>query len=318
VKPLVLFAIVISLIAATAVSAYLDCSPSACSSGYTDNGVTCAGDICTRSCTISVCSGNWTQVYSSNCGSTLWNEDEQECSTGSYNSSNANLCYNFTYDGPTTVQMDGKDPPSGYSDCDSEGIGGFFENAKNTPHPWFENLTPDYLGDVSYTAMDYLWRGSRGHAEEDSDFTYQSDFALDDRLFCAPNTVACSLFSAGECSANCYNHITFGYGYQGYVVDYGYSSNENLYRNDGCGNSNAYKNQITSIGFIVSAANLTDLHNDKVCYRDNEAPNASNVTVLPLSPDAGDDLFCNFTYSDAENFTERESSYEWWKNSSNQ
>lgn len=49
-------------------------------------------------------------------------------------------------------------------------------------------------------------------------------------------------------------------------------------------------------------------------------PSASNVKVLPLYPTAGDDLYCNYTYSPSsgENYAEQGSLYEWWKNSTNQ
>ena len=39
---------------------------------------------------------------------------------------------------------------------------------------------------------------------------------------------------------------------------------------------------------------------------------------MPEIPNAGQDLLCNYTYSDPENFTEQNSSYEWWKNGANQ
>ncbi|MBI3037338.1 hypothetical protein HYY73_06355 [Candidatus Woesearchaeota archaeon] len=314
------------LFAATRVSAYTDCTPSTCPSGYTDNGITCSGNTCVRDCIVNVCSGNWTQAFSSSCGWTLTVVDEKECSTTSYNSSDATYCYNFTYDGPGTVLLDAKpDPPSGHTDCDTEGIGGFFDNAKNTPTPWFDNLT-GHLGDVAYTSMDYLWKGSRAHAQSDSDQTYESDIALDGRIVCAPNTIACNQIGQinEDCSINCYNHKTFAYGYQGYVDDDTPTSdstsenNNNLYRNAGCGTSNVNGNKLQDVNFYVYQANLTLQYNDQTCYRTNEAPNASSVLVLPTSADAGDNLFCNYTYSDPENFTELNSFYEWWKNSVNQ
>ena len=47
-------------------------------------------------------------------------------------------------------------------------------------------------------------------------------------------------------------------------------------------------------------------------------PSVSNVRVLPETPNAGQDLLCNYTYSSPENYTEQNSTYEWWKNSANQ
>ncbi|MBI2143999.1 hypothetical protein HYU17_02505 [Candidatus Woesearchaeota archaeon] len=221
--------------------------------------------------------------------------------------------------------MDVADPPSGQSDCDSEAIGGFFDNAKNMQYAWFENLT-GYLGDVAYTSMDYLSRGSRAHSQADSDGQYESDISANGRILCAPNSVACNQIGqiSVDCSVNCYNHKTFAYAYQGYVVDYtpSYddtsSNNDNLYNNVGCGNSNVGANKLQDTYLYVFQANLTPQHSDQSCYRSNEAPTVANVIVLPENPDAGDNLFCNYTYSDPENFTELNSFYEWWRNGTNQ
>jgi len=50
----------------------------------------------------------------------------------------------------------------------------------------------------------------------------------------------------------------------------------------------------------------------------NAIPSVSNVKVLPEIPNAGQDLLCNYTYSSPENYTEQNSTFEWWKNSINQ
>jgi len=47
-------------------------------------------------------------------------------------------------------------------------------------------------------------------------------------------------------------------------------------------------------------------------------PSVSNVRVLPENPNAGQNLLCNYTYSSPENYTEQNSTFEWWKNSINQ
>lgn len=316
--------ILLMLFATASVYAYTDCIPSSCPSGYTDNGLTCSGNTCVRSCIVNVCSGNWTQVHSNSCG---WNvasgsTAEQECSTSSYNSSAANYCYNFTFDGPSNsndVGMDVTSPPSGHSDCDSEAIGGFFDNSKNSPNAWFENIS-GYLGDVDYISMDFLWQGLRAHSETGSNEAQYGDDIVSDigSIQCVPNLIACINLGTARCDVNCYNHKTFGYAYQGYVDDDGSTSNANLYRNVGCGNTNVQKNQFQNANFYVYQGNLTAQRSDQTCYRINEPPLVANVTVLPANPDAGDNLLCNYTYSDPENFTELNSFYEWWKNSTNQ
>src|SRR3989344_5107275 len=50
----------------------------------------------------------------------------------------------------------------------------------------------------------------------------------------------------------------------------------------------------------------------------NQAPSAAGVKVLPENATAGQDLLCNYTYSEPEGFEEQESTIEWWKNSVNQ
>lgn len=316
----------IAILTAINVSAYLDCTPSACPSVYTDNGINCSSNKCVRDCTVNVCSGSWTQVFSNSCGWISYDLAENECSTASYNSSATSYCYKFSYDGPgSTVMMDVPPAEYGTPDNDSEAIGGFFDNAKNTPNAWFENLT-SYLGDVAYTSMDYLWQGSRAHAQAGSDSQYVSDISVDGSIFCAPNSIACNQVGAVSinCSVNCYNHKTFAYAYQGYVRDYTptyddtSTNNDNLYRNDRASNSMVSANKLQDTYIYVYQSNLAIQHFDQTCYRANEAPTASNVLVLPANPDAGDNLFCNYTYSDPENFTELNSFYEWWKNSVNQ
>ncbi|MFH2028066.1 MAG: hypothetical protein ABIJ08_02935 [Nanoarchaeota archaeon] len=59
-----LFLIVYSL----SVNALNNCTPSACSSGYSDNGIICDGSICYRNCSIHICDSTWTQVSSNTIG----------------------------------------------------------------------------------------------------------------------------------------------------------------------------------------------------------------------------------------------------------
>ncbi len=54
------------------------------------------------------------------------------------------------------------------------------------------------------------------------------------------------------------------------------------------------------------------------CDRTNEPPSVQEVTVVPTSPNAGQDLECTFNYTDPEDFQEQGSTFEWWKNSVNQ
>ncbi|NQV09022.1 hypothetical protein HQ529_04180 [Candidatus Woesearchaeota archaeon] len=308
-------------------SAYINCTIPSCSGEYIDNGTSCQGSTCTRECHINICSGTWTQVHSSQFGWDGVTVDREESSSSSYASSNISSCYKFTYDGPdNSVYMYVSNPPSG--DCDSETIGGFYDTV-NTSNPWFQKID-DYLGNVDGTKFDYLLKRMRGHAQAGvSGFgDYSPDIRIDSEVYCAPNKPSCDLYnneSVTVCNTTCYNRSTKGYMAQGYLedptpsVDSELKNNAALYAWDGCGNSYVNGNHIFWAYFVVKTSPATNItYNNQQCTRTNEAPTVSNVNVYPSNPTAGDNLVCNYTYFDPENFEEKDSSYEWWKNSANQ
>ncbi len=46
----------------------------------------------------------------------------------------------------------------------------------------------------------------------------------------------------------------------------------------------------------------------------DRSPNVSSMMVLPLNPTAGDDLFCNYSFSSPGSYNEKDSTYDWKKN----
>jgi len=54
---------------------YNDCTPSACPSGYSDLGVSCDGEYCTRTCSSEACGSTWTKVWDDTQGAAVSNDD---------------------------------------------------------------------------------------------------------------------------------------------------------------------------------------------------------------------------------------------------
>ncbi|MBI2653251.1 hypothetical protein HYX02_00420 [Candidatus Woesearchaeota archaeon] len=309
--------------------AYINCTTSACPSGYTDNGVKCEGSTCVRNCTVEVCKQDWTQVASdTNVGFLDNSRVEDNDISSSYTPTNTGRCYNFTYDATHMADHEVSitvDPVS--PDCDSEAIGGFWDDTQRSS-PWFNGMN-NYIGNVGDPEFDYLIKTMRAHTEADADSTYRSKIRVKEGVLCSPNTVACSgVGGSGICDTDCYNRATILNVHQGYYYDQG-TPDSTLYTDSECGDNlggaNDYVNinrigAVTppSVKYIVYESTLINQSNDQSCDRTHEAPSVSNVSVLPEIPNAGQDLLCNYTYSDPENFTEQNSSYQWWKNSVNQ
>ena len=304
--------------------AYINCTTSACPSGYTDNGVVCSGATCVRNCTVPVCTQSWTQVHSDTAvGFDVDMVDRNDIST-SFTPSDTSKCYNFTYDATALDDIDVIMTADTVSpDCDTESIGGFWDDTQRTS-PWFSGMN-DYIGNVGDPEFDYLVKTMRGHTEEDSDSSYRSKVRVKGGILCANNTVACSRINGGAaiCDTDCYNRATIMNVHQGYYTDQG-TQDSTLYADlecgDNLGGASDYvdTNRIRNTKYTVYESTTVTENSDQSCDRTHEAPSVSNVRVLPLIPNAGQDLLCNYTYSDPENFTEQNSSYEWWKNSVNQ
>lgn len=305
----------------TSVSAWLDCTPSACASGYTDNGQYCSGGTCYRNCTIPVCTTTWTQVHTSNCGWNSFAKSEDLCQTSSYIPTNYSACYKFTYDGPAAISnnifMNVNDAGEV---CDSEAIGGFWDTTNgDNSNPWFSSMS-NYLGttpgDPEY---DYLLKIMRAHTEADSDDAYMNDVSAYGEIYCANNSVACqTLGGSSSCDADCYGHSTLLLTHQGYYNDSSTPDNT-LYADKECGNAYVSNNRIRDTNtFTVYSAPLELSNSDKSCDRTNEPPIVANMLILPFNATAGHDLLCNYTYSDPENYSEQGSFFEWWRTGVNQ
>lgn len=300
------------------VSAWINCTPSSCSNGYTDNGIYCVGGTCYRDCTANICDNTWAAVYSTTFGFSVSNIDEKTATSSSYTPTNSSRCYNFTYYGPPAnnnyidIYVTGNPP----QDCDSETIGGF----RHGTTPWFSGMT-SYIGPQTNSDVEYMSKMVRAHTEasSNSDQNYLDNAAKDDSIYCSPNLVACNLLGGTSiCDIDCYNAATSGHVVQGYYKDKG-TPDSSLYSGAGCGGSYVQTNKMLSVNYTVyeSTAN-TIQHGDKSCSRTNEAPFATNVQTLPFNATAGHDLWCDYTYFDIEGFEEQNSTYEWWKNGVNQ
>lgn len=329
---LVLATVFILILLSLNVTAWTNCTTPSCPAGYTDNGEYCIAGLCYRNCTGLTCDGSWTQVHSDSMifqSDDAWEYDQ----SSSYTTSNISACYQFKVDAlgeDFKLDMDN----DYFDDCDGEGIAGFWESGKPS-HPWYENLTDTgewgsrYWGDVSYSSYDYFYIALRSHTETDSnnDGNYDPRMEKDYSIYCAPTAEGCNNLSNGNysinCDIGCYNSATYAYMAQGVEEDTQGSTswdgaNDNLRSSDECSDSYVTQNFFRYPYYRVYIMPTSQINTDQSCERTNEAPTVSNVKVAPENPTAGDDLFCNYTYSDPESFEEKDSAYEWWKNGANQ
>ncbi|MFH2028067.1 MAG: hypothetical protein ABIJ08_02940, partial [Nanoarchaeota archaeon] len=208
-------------------------------------------------------------------------------------------------------------PPS---DCDSQAIGGFWDDTDRSS-PWFSSMS-GYLGSTpGDPEYDYLLKIMRASAEDDDDLNYRNYASIIGSIYCANNSAACNnLGGSNVCDTDCYNRITMMYIHQGYYIDTG-TDDDTLYDDQECGDNDGGAtdyvdgNQMEGGDYIVYAASMILQYSQSdSCEMSNEPPNASNVKIIPIFPTAGDDLYCNFTYSDVENYEERDSTFDWRKN----
>ncbi len=319
------------LLAIQLVSAWLNCTPSACPNGFTDDGINCSGSTCVRVCSATGCDMNWTQIYNGTCDYEDEAKNHESCTISSYTPSNTSLCYRFTYDATPDVELDVENNPS---ECDAHAIGGLFEGNSPPPgnsNPWFANMS-DYMGNVGNSEFDYLLKMMRavyddaGYAPNSPLSQYEEDILANNSVYCAPNMGACSELGGNlTCASSCYNEVNNMYIYSGVFDDDGESEDYTLINGSYCGDNNGGatdyvdQNDIEHPWFYVATSlATTTIYSNQTCYRTNEAPNATNANVIPTSPTAGHDLVCNFSYSDPEDNPEKDSIYEWWKNGTNQ
>jgi len=208
--------------------------------------------------------------------------------------------------------MDVKTNPD--KECRPVMIGGF-KGGNN----WFSdmNFYTDYQANPRVSYLKKVVKASMP-GEENADDNYRNDASKSGSIYCAPNSFACGeLGGLVSCDTDCYNQGTNAYALQAYYMDEG-TDLSTLYRGSGCDDKYVDLNRYKDIIFTVQQTPTLTQSNHKTCDRINEAPTASNVKIIPENPTAGDDLICNFTYSDPENFEEKDSRFEWWKNSINQ
>ncbi len=324
-KNLLLLLITVGFLIAfiNASDAYLDCTPTNCQSGYENQSVICQGSTCTRTCVQSVCNtSTWTVVATNSGGWDLSQNNPLniEGSTSGYTPPNKDKCYKFGFVAPpatsTNIDMIVIGDPD---DCDTEGAAGF---KAGTP-PWFFGieLYTYYGNENSHSWDNYKLVPARGSADNIATTPYINNMATSGVIYCANNTVACDEFimppSIDTCRTGCYSESTIAHAHQGWLDITG-GHDGTLHENMECTLSGITRNRYTPFYLNVSKADMYLVHNDQVCFRINEAPNATSVNIVPANPNAGQNLDCNFTYSDPEKFLEQNSTFEWWKNGVNQ
>lgn len=307
--------------------AYVDCSTPSCPVGYFANSTTCEGSTCITQCLSNECTMQWTQVYSNSFGWSSSTAAQDKLNSGSYQTTNTSLCYQFTYDGApaadTFIRMFVNTPTT--PDCDTHGIGGFFQGTGITgdSNPWFNGMA-NVSGDVAggNNEYDYLLRVVRGDSETGSlSGNYKVEMSGDGSIYCVPNSsISCSVLGGtNTCDYDCYNQYTEAYVTQGYYEDQGGSPDNTLYGDQECV-GDVTDNRMQNVQFFVysSPTALSNITISTSCDRTNEAPSVNGVIVKPFTPNAGQDLECTFNYTDPENFLEQNSTFEWWKNGANQ
>jgi len=337
--PSIFFLIVLSIYT----TAWVNCTPSVCPAGYTDNGEYCEGGHCYRNCTGLSCDGTWTQVFADTTFSFGGYGSKEDETSSDYTTSNTSACYRFYYEAGQNFELDVKNltynpPSSSATNCDGEAIAGFQETV--AANPWFENLTdtyststypgtmPRYWGQVSHSTFDYFYIAARSHTNTDSsdDNNYDPPMKTSHSIYCAPTAKGCNVIAnhSINCDVGCYGKATKARIAQGCLKDYTTLDNWNN-DNDGlrqwtsCANGgNTNLNVYRYPKYYVYTMPTIPTSNATMCERTNEAPTASNVKVIPEYPTAGDDLICDYDYYDKEGYEEKDSTYEWWKNSVNQ
>src|SRR3989344_1499104 len=301
--------------AAVVADSYSNCTPSSCPSGYADNGIVCQGSQCTRNCTATVCGSSWTEAHSEQMHLSGVSDKEFYSTPTGYNSTNTSRCYRFHYDNSSlnTVWLNDGGTPA----CDTEMIGGFYDEDSSNSNPWFAGMSSHYLGYIGNSGspkFDYLYRTMRAHELEDCypDNPCDPDAERNYSIYCTPNLVACGSFT--YCNTTCYQRVTKPFVYQAYLKR---KSNEDgtLYNQSECDDLPDPSNNHYDVYFRVYSTPVTTQQINQNCTR---PPDALSVNIVQRNATAGTDLLCNYTYHDWRNFSEQNSSYGWWRNGVNQ
>lgn len=338
---LIIWSISLFMLASTISFAWVDCEPTECDTGWTNVSVTCEGSECVRTCSAELCDLNWTQVHYEMFGEAATDVEIDAYTTSAYTPQNTSLCYRFLYNGTNLseyqidIDLGGGEPDP---ECVGEAIGGFREGSTGSSSSWFQNMSSSrYHGnevndDVSYMleAM-RAWGDANEEADEFGPTSYVSGVSGQTNgvtgwgdMFCAPNDVACEEINSSICATGCYSRSTGAYFLQGLYentneVSYSYAGhNAILYSEVDAGNlcDSQYEgtNEIQYVIYQVYSSPTNTNYTYLSCDRTNEAPSASDVEIIPTSPNAGNYLVCNFSYSDPEDHPEKDSYYEWYQN----
>jgi len=218
------------------------CTPPSCAAGFTDSGVGCSGNTCTRQCTALTCIGSGQVVFDAT-DTIEWDDDDYEEWEGRhFFYPQANKCYSFEFTGST------RDSGSGSrcydlrtndeyvdDDYDVDAYGrnldayaglGFVGRGDSTT--WLrtlpgEDTNGDGILDYGYTgnqisdAWEYKYVSKYGRDATPSSssngdwsgFNYAiCDEAGTQAISCAPSQFACSLWGKQLCGYGCTGELT--------------------------------------------------------------------------------------------------------------
>jgi len=338
------------IIYSVSVIAWTDCTPDACPYGYKQVGdIVCVGSTCTRACAIFNCTDSGTTVkddYSNT--DPAWNDDDNdEKDKGAIFTPSSDKCYKFEFTGSEDTSGDGSECYDLYTDdsyeagnyekdCngrDIDAYAGIGFEGNDTSDTWLETISESgsnygYVDNKNNDYWDYtyisLWdddlvpEQSGGDAGNWDGFNNViCDEAGTHTIYCAPTSLQCDSWGKSRCGYGCAGESTGPYIVMGVYADYDNNINDAYNDKWDCGASVIYDNDYFADNnhykVIEYSTTQSDNYSNKTCDRTNEAPNATNVEVILQNPTAGDDLICNFTYYDTEDFEEKDSTFDWRK-----
>ncbi len=173
------------------------CAPPACPSGFSDKGIQCSSDTCTRSCTSSSC-GNWEQVAYSNKHEHFYGgADRSRRVTSSimnyYFPDEKSYCYKAVHNGGSIDYSYIKGRNSEYDTLAYT----IWSTASSSNAAWFSGMPGFYSSGLKPNSIII------DQVTDDDDFDDRSGVWKNSEIYCAPTTQACSEFDT-YCDTDCY------------------------------------------------------------------------------------------------------------------
>ncbi len=281
------------------------CTPSSCSSGDTDNGLSCSSSLCTRTC-LSIyytCGTSWSQVFD-NSGSGYdsdWVENDDL--TRAFYAPSDTKCYKYYVNTPNYVDItvdDNNCDPKYTNDGDSVFIAGL--RSMDSEDSWLSTVPPlstyegwygAFDGDYSESDFYYSYLTSHEWSDDDFDSTDSSNFESDDNyIYCAPSYETCYHSNLNKpCGYGCAYQNTRAFVQSGYYLDVGNWLETIAYDNE-CHEAYVSENDAEYIRLKVYEAN-TDAHTStyqNACAITPPSNKDLGVRVADINGDGKSDL----------------------------